>query len=99
MKLPSSDARSTYTGASSRGCAGRPTGVSDGETAVFSGGGELGSMGVQTGPGATAFTRMPSGASIALRALVKVRMAPLVVAYASRFGDGWYACTEVVLMI
>jgi hypothetical protein len=37
-----------------------------------------GMSGVQTGPGATQFTRIPLSATLCARALVKVWMAPLV---------------------
>jgi hypothetical protein len=55
--------------------------------------------GVQTGPGATALTRIPCGARSCASDMVKVAMAPLVVAYGSSVGNGVIASTELVLMI
>ena len=51
-----------------------------------------GISGVQMGPGATAFTRMPFSASSWARALVKLWMPALVVAV-EQFGDGLTART------
>ena len=48
--------------------------------AAFSAGIVEGMSGVQIGPGATAFTRMPRSASICARAAVKFEIAPLVAA-------------------
>ncbi len=67
--------------------------------AAFSAGIVEGMSGVQIGPGATAFTRMPSGASNCARPLVKLAIAPFVAAYASNCGDGSSAWIDVVLMI
>ena len=46
-------------------------------------------IGVQMGPGATALTRIPRSITSWARPLVKVRIAPLVLAYASNAGVGW----------
>ena len=58
-----------------------------------------GISGVHTGPGATAFTRMPFSIASSESAFVNVTIAPLVVAYASSIPFGLYACTDAVLMI
>ena len=58
------DARKTYAGASSSGCAGRPIVTSFPNFATSLAGFADGLSGVHTGPGATALTRIPLSASI-----------------------------------
>src|SRR5690606_18634338 len=58
-----------------------------------------GMSGVQTGPGATAFTRMPRSASSCESPFVKLAIAALLAAECSRWGLGWYAWMDVVLMM
>src|SRR5690606_18825235 len=56
----SREARYTYAPASSAGCPARPSGVSEPNFSTFSSPQPVAGMsGVQIGPGATAFTRMP----------------------------------------
>jgi hypothetical protein len=64
-------------GANSTGWAGRPNALFFPKFFTFSLGMVDGMSGVHTGPGATAFTRMPLGTTIFERALVKLTMAAL----------------------
>src|SRR4051794_36079772 len=64
--------------ANSRGCPARPNGVSAPKLFTFSGGMVEGINGVQIGPGATAFTRMPLPPSIWAKPAVKLETAPFV---------------------
>src|SRR4051812_36849935 len=75
-----SEARNTYAGAISSGCAGRPIGFDLPNSATFSGvmPASEGLSGVHTGPGATALTRMPFLTSSEPRVLVSALIAPLV---------------------
>jgi hypothetical protein len=57
-----------------------------------------GIRGVQTGPGPTQFTRMPFAAADCASPAVKFAIAPFVVAYASKWGDGVFALTAEVAM-
>src|SRR5688500_14515866 len=80
-KLDSADARNTYAGASSAGWPARPRGVFLPNSGRASFGWPLLTCsGVQIGPGATALTRMPLGASCWARPLVKLLMLAFVVA-------------------
>ncbi len=75
MKLESaSEARNTYAGASSSGCAGRSSGVFFPNSATLSGEvpSSAGLSGVKAGPGETQLTRMPRPASSFASALVSV---------------------------
>jgi hypothetical protein len=74
------DARNTYAGASSSGCAGRPIGLFAPNFATPSGGkpSSDGFSGVQTGPGATALTRMPRSMSDCASVFVNALIAPFV---------------------
>ena len=63
MKLASWLARKTYAGATSEGCPGRCSRVSLPNSATRVRVNDAGMSGVQIGPGATAFTRMPRSAS------------------------------------
>ncbi len=58
-----------------------------------------GISGVQMGPGATQFTRMPCSDSRPASPPVKFTIAALVAEYASSFGRGWSETTDAVLMI
>src|SRR5215207_9972612 len=78
MYEASGDARNTNAGASSRGCAGQPKSVSAPNFRAFSAGIVEGISGVQTGPGATAFTRIPCLDTNFARAFVKPIMAAFV---------------------
>ena len=60
---------------------GRPMRVFSPNLAAFSAGIVEGIRGVQIGPGATAFTRIPFSASISARPAVKFKIAPFVDAY------------------
>ena len=83
MKLESaSEARKTYAGAISSGCAGRSSGVFLPNCATFSRDAPLSAAlsGVQTGPGATQLTRMPRLTRFCASVFVSVWIAPLVVA-------------------
>ena len=76
MKRDSAEARNTYAGASSAGCAGRPVGLS---RRIATLGVNVDAIsGVQTGPGATALTRMPRSMSSFASPFVKVTIAPFV---------------------
>src|SRR5215207_7380125 len=66
---------------------------------TFSGGIVAGMSGVQIGPGATLFTRMPFSASIWARLALKFAMPALVMAYGARFGLGLSELTDDELMI
>ena len=74
----SSLARNTKQGATSLGWPGRFIGVSVPNFATCLASNEAGMSGVQIGPGATAFTRMPRSTSSCDIDRVKARMAPLV---------------------
>src|SRR3954454_24074544 len=74
----SAEARNTYAGASSAGCAGLPVGFDSPKCAAASGVVVDVISGVQTGPGATALTRMPRSISSFERPFVKVTIAPFV---------------------
>lgn len=80
MQLASSEASSTKAPASSAGWPGRPNGVSLPKASTFPGGMVEGMSGVQIGPGATLFTRMPRSPSSCARPALKLATAPLVVA-------------------
>jgi len=58
-----------------------------------------GISGVQTGPGATAFTRMPRFIAMCDSVLVMLTSAALVAAYGSRVGLGSNAWMDAVLTI
>jgi hypothetical protein len=53
-----------------------------------SGGSDIGISGVHTGPGATAFTRIPLVIASRESPFVNVTIAPFVAAYGSRIGSG-----------
>src|SRR5213082_527510 len=89
----------TYVVASSAGWPGRFIGTCLPKFATASCGIVAGMSGVQIGPGATAFARIPFSASICARPAVKFWIAPFVVAYASSAGLGVSALIEAVLMI
>ena len=72
------EARKTYAGATSSGCAGRRNAVFSPNCGIFSAGRSAGLSGVHVGPGATAFTRMPFSATFVASALVNALSAPLV---------------------
>src|SRR5947209_4641459 len=72
------DARKTYAGATSSGCAGRRNAVLLPNSLIFSPGRSAGFSGVHVGPGATAFTRMPRSARFVASAIVKALSAPFV---------------------
>ncbi len=72
------EARKTYAGAISAGCAGRPIGACLPNVCVS--GSVAGISGVHTGPGATALTRTPRSISICASPCVNVTIAPFVVA-------------------
>src|SRR5215218_7556389 len=55
--------------------------------------------GVQMGPGATLFTRMPFSPSIWARLAHRLAIAALVAAYGASWGLGWSDCTEELPMI
>src|SRR5690606_40435491 len=74
------EARKTNAGATSAGCPARPSGVSCPNFSIFSSGWVAGCSGVQIGPGATAFTRMPRGPSSAARLTVRLLIAAFVAA-------------------
>src|ERR1051326_2713859 len=78
MNEESSDARNTYEGAISSGSPARLRGTSAPNFSTFSGGNVDGIRGVQTGPGATAFTRIPFSASDNASDRVNATIAPLV---------------------
>src|SRR5699024_8579714 len=89
-----------YAGASSVGWPARPNGVDF----PNSGRAPLGwpsetCRGVQIGPGATALTRIPRGASCWASPLVKLLMADLVGAWWTRVGEGSYAWIELEVTI
>ncbi len=63
MQLAWSDASNTYAGASSAGCPGRWNGTCLPNSQARSMSSVQGMSGVQTGPGATQFTRMPLSSS------------------------------------
>ena len=79
-KRESAEARKTYAGASSAGCAGRPVGFVSPNVETSSAGIVEAISGVHTGPGATALTRMPRSISSFERPFVNVTIAPFVVA-------------------
>src|SRR4051812_8836903 len=54
--------------------------------------------GVQIGPGATQFTRIPFSPHSCARVAVKFCIAPLVIVYGTSVGRGVYAFTELVLI-
>src|SRR5688572_25193239 len=66
---------------------------------TFSGGMVAGMSGVQIGPGATLFTRMPFSASICASEALKLAIPALVIAYGARFGLGWSEFTDDEFMI
>ena len=74
------EARKTKAGATSAGWPARPSGVSEPNCSIFSVSWVAGCSGVQIGPGATAFTRMPSSPSEAARLTVRLFSAALVAA-------------------
>ena len=76
----SSDARYTYAPASSAGWPARPSGVLRPNSGSLSGQPVGGMSGVQIGPGATAFTRMPRGPSSSASAFVNATSAAFVIA-------------------
>src|SRR3546814_1090445 len=79
MELASSHARKRKLGATSLGWPGRPIGVLSPKCSTFSGDAPpKGLSGVQMGPGATPFTRMPLSTRFSDRERVKAVMAPLV---------------------
>src|ERR687893_1584633 len=85
--------------ANSLGWPARPSGVSLPKLFTFSSGMVEGISGVQIGPGATAFTRIPLLPSIWAKPAVKLETAPLVEAYAKSIGLGLSDWMEVVLMM
>src|SRR5215217_7744182 len=95
----SSLASSTYTGASSAGWPGRPIGTCWPKLSTFSSGMVAGISGVQIGPGATLFARMPLSAYICARLAVKFAIAAFVMAYGARCGLGMSEFTDDELMI
>src|SRR3954469_19154075 len=66
---------------------------------TFSSGMVEGISGVQIGPGATLFARMPLSAYICARLAVKLAMPALVMAYGASCGLGWSELTDDELMI
>src|SRR3954469_10288075 len=86
-------------GASSAGWPARPSGVSEPNCSTFSGGMVDGINGVQTGPGATLFTRMPRSPSSWARLAVRLAMAAFVAAYGARVGDGMSEFTDELPMM
>ena len=72
------EARNKYAGAISSGCAGRPILVFVPNDSILDGL-SLGFSGVHTGPGATAFTRIPNGARLPESARVKLCIPPFVI--------------------
>ena len=58
-----------------------------------------GISGVQIGPGATLFTRMPRSPSSPARLAEKFAMAALVAAYGASVGDGMSEFTDELQMI
>src|SRR6185437_15648139 len=89
----------TNTGASSAGWPGRPTGVCSPKPSTWSGGIVEGMSGVQIGPGATLFTRIPREASRLPRDALKLAIPALVTEYGISVGFGWSELTDDVLMI
>src|SRR3546814_19045896 len=87
-------------GATSLGRPGRPIGVLSPKCSTFSGDAPpKGLSGVQMGPGATPFTRMPLPRRFSDRERVKAVMAPLVEEYSRSSFDPLYIVTEVQLTI
>lgn len=79
ITLESGLARKTKAGASSAGCAARPCiGIPTPNPSMSSVSLDAGWRAVMTGPGATAFTRMPLGANCFERERVKDMIAPFV---------------------
>src|ERR1700712_3684331 len=89
----------TYAGASSFGCPGRCIGTCLPNFSTFSGGIVDGIRGVQIGPGATLFTRIPFGPSKCARLAVKFAIAALVAAYGASVGEGMSEFIEELPMI
>ena len=78
VQLACGDARKTWAGAISAGCAGRPSTDCLPNSVVS--GMVAGISGVHTGPGATALTRIPSDATSCAGPWVKVTITPFVMA-------------------
>lgn len=79
IKFESLEAKNTYEGPSSAGWPARPwSGIPRPNPSIESAGREPACNAVITGPGATAFTRMPRGASLTARERVKLTIAPFV---------------------
>jgi hypothetical protein len=74
----SSDARNTKLGAISSGWPGRPNGTSEPNVSTSFAGNVDGMSGVQIGPGATPFARIPLSASACENERVKDVIAPLI---------------------
>src|SRR5436190_3407290 len=89
----------TYTGASSAGWPARFIGTDLPNSATVLAGIVDGISGVQIGPGATQFARIPFSARIWARFPVKFWMAAFVAAYGSSVGRGASTLTDAVLMI
>ena len=70
------EAKNTYAGAISSGCAGRPIGVSAPNSDTSSGFWATTFSGVHTGPGATQFTRMPRSTRFCASDFVNAWIAP-----------------------
>jgi hypothetical protein len=66
---------------------------------TFSSGIVAGMSGVQIGPGATLFTRIPRAPSSCARLAVKFAMAAFVAAYGASAGDGLSEFTDELAMI
>src|SRR5690242_10198530 len=86
-------------GASSAGCPARPSGTLSPKLFTFSGGIVDGISGVQMGPGATLFTRIPLSPNNCARLAEKFAIAALVAAYGASWGDGMSELTEELPMI
>ncbi len=72
------DAKNTYAGAISSGCAGRPIGTSAPKSTISSGARSAGLSGVQTGPGETQLTRIRRSTRFLANDFVNVWIAPFV---------------------
>ncbi len=80
IKRASSEAKNKKAGAISFGIAALSIGLSLPNVAIFSGSKEDTIRGVQTGPGATAFTLIPFFTKLADKLLVNETIAPLLAA-------------------
>lgn len=98
-QLPTSEASSTCTGASSAGWPARPSGVSAPKLRTVSSGLVAGMSGVLIGPGATLLTRMPFSPYICARLAQKLAIADLMAAQGASVGEGLSDWTDELPMI